>query len=1152
MGNRNKVSIENPAIRASMESFHRAHAEILEMLLDSKPLEEIFNRIARLIEDHSPVKAWCVIALVEGADLSVAAAPNVPEKVIQGLRDLKMLCSTQGSCGRAISSGKTVVIENVREDNELSGFHDFSLKTGIQASWTVPVLDKEDQVIAIITSFYHRPHTPELGEIDRAEDLRHLISLAIAKSHDTTQLRENIMRFKSVAAASSDAIWDLDLVEDSIWWNEGFKKLFGFVGDNTGPSLDQWVQRIHPEDRERVRTSLDAATKGKEPFWSEEYRFLKSDGTSALVLDRAQVLFGPGGDPVRMIGGMSDVTHYRAAQQNLTALNRAFQMLSSCNKLLIRAEEEKQLLTEICKIITNIGGYSVAVVNYADGTPEKRIIPIAQVGLEDRLFFSGAYGFAESAPNGHGPGVTALRSGKTVVCDDIANLPDDLVWKEIAKQLGIHSLVCLPLSNDTHTFGYLGLGSSQRNAVGQDERELLEELADNLAFGITSIRERKQKELIQEVIVKVARTVSAGVGKEFFSRLTLNMVNALGATGGLIGRIDPATDFVTSVAHVLHGEIVENITYGLEGTPCQQVASKSVCVFENNLPELFPSDHFLTELGINSYAGIALFGSGPKPVGILSVIFRDPIPDPDLARSILSIFAERAASEMAREQANSRIADQASLLDKARDAIFTCDLSHHLNFWNKSAERLYGYNAAEAQGESVRSLLHKEHESYDLAHSSTLKYGEWLGELHQIGRDGSPIVVESRWNLVRDSGGNPRSILAINTDITEHRKLETQFLRAQRLESIGTLAGGLAHDLNNVLTPITMSIDLLRRSVSDSRGHELLDTIASSSRRGAEMISQILSFARGVEGRRVRVSGKEIISELGSIVRDTFPKTIIIETHLEDNLWPVLGDSTQLNQILLNLCVNARDAMPNGGKIYISATNFAIDEHYAQTHLEARPGPYICIEVEDTGEGIPKEIIGKIYDPFFTTKEIGKGTGLGLSTVLAITKSHGGFIQSYSEPSKGTGFRVYLPAIPDESSLRDTPSPAPAICRGAGETVLVIDDEENILEVTRQILDSFGYQVLTASDGIEGISLFREHSQEIAAVITDMTMPGLDGPATIHAILEINSNAKIIAVSGIRANGEIARAIGNGVRHFVHKPFSAQTILTALNETLVN
>ena len=1133
-----------------MESFHRSHAKILELLLDSKPLADIFHRIALLIENYSPVKAWCVIALAENSELTIVAAPNIPESVIESLRDLKMLCNTQGSCGRAISTGKTVIIENVREDADLAGFRDFSLETGIQASWTVPVLDKYGRVSAIITSFYHEPHTPQRGEIDRAEDLRHLISLAIAKSRDTAQLRENVMRFKSVAAASSDAIWDLDLVKDTLWWNEGFEKLFGFVGDNSGPSLDQWVERIHPDDRERVRTSLDAATKGKESFWSEEYRFVKSDGTSALVLDQAQVLFGSGGDPVRMIGGMSDITRYRTAQQNLTTLNRAFQMLSSCNKLLIRAEEEKQLLTEICKVITNIGGYSVAVVNYADGTPEKRIVPIAQIGLEDRLFFSGSYSFAEAAPNGHGPGATALRTGKTVVCDDINYLPDDLVWKETAEQIGILSLVCLPLSNDTHTFGYLGLGSSQRNAVGQGERELLEELADNLAFGITSIRERKQRELIQEVIVKVARTVSGGVGKEFFSRLTLNMVNALGATGGLIGKIDPATDSITSVAHVLDGEIVDNITYGLEGTPCQQVASKSVCLFENNLTELFPSDHFLTDLGINSYAGIALFGSEPEPVGILSVIFRDPIPDIELVRSILSIFAERAASEMAREQANSRITDQASLLDKARDAIFTCDLSHRLSFWNKSAERLYGYDAAEAKGRSVRDLLHKDHDNYDLAHASTLKYGEWLGELHQIGRDGTPIIVESRWNLVRDSRGDPSSILAINTDITEHRKLETQFLRAQRLESIGTLAGGLAHDLNNVLTPITMSIDLLRSSVSDSRGRELLDTIASSSRRGAEMISQILSFARGVEGRRVRVSGKEIISELGAIVRDTFPKTISIETHLEDNLWPVLGDSTQLHQILLNLCVNARDAMPKGGKIYISASNFAIDEHYAQTHLEARAGPYICIEVEDTGEGIPKEIIGKIYDPFFTTKEVGKGTGLGLSTVLAITKSHGGFIQSYSEPSKGTGFRVYLPAIPDESALRDTPSPAPAICRGNGETVLVIDDEENILEVTRHILGNFGYQVLTASNGTEGISLFRDHRQEIASVITDMTMPGLDGPATIHGILEIDPNAKIIAVSGIRANGEIARAIGNGVRHFVHKPFSAQTILTALNETL--
>ncbi len=245
MGIQNTLPPENSDSGESIISFHRSHAEILEMLLDSKPLAEIFDRIALLIEDHAPVKAWCVIALADGPDLNVVAAPNIPPEVIDGLRNLKMLCSTQGSCGRAISTRKTVVIQNVREDPKLVGFHELSRDTGIQATWTVPVFDKDDRIIAIITSFYHEPHSPHPAEIDRAEDLRHLIALAIEKSSDASNsgkasLDSNPSQPPAVMP-SGISMWS----EANIWWNEGFTKLFGFSGDESGPSLEEWVTRIH-------------------------------------------------------------------------------------------------------------------------------------------------------------------------------------------------------------------------------------------------------------------------------------------------------------------------------------------------------------------------------------------------------------------------------------------------------------------------------------------------------------------------------------------------------------------------------------------------------------------------------------------------------------------------------------------------------------------------------------------------------------------------------------------------------------------------------------------------------------------------------------------------------------------------------------------
>ena len=256
--------------------------------------------------------------------------------------------------------------------------------------------------------------------------------------------------------------------------------------------------------------------------------------------------------------------------------------------------------------------------------------------------------------------------------------------------------------------------------------------------------------------------------------------------------------------------------------------------------------------------------------------------------------------------------------------------------------------------------------------------------------DGCAITVEGHWTLVRDAEGEPKSILCINTDITERKKLETQFLRAQRMESIGTLAGGIAHDLNNVLAPIVMAIEFLKLKNNDETSLEVLNTIETSAHRGADMVRQVLSFARGVEGQRIIVQPKHLMKDIQKIVADAFPKNIDLRINLKPELWNVLGDPTQLHQVLLNLCVNARDAMPDGGRITISADNVTLDKHYAAMHLDARAGSHVVLQVTDAGSGMSPAILEKIFDPFFTTKEVGKGTGLGLSTSQAIVKSHGG------------------------------------------------------------------------------------------------------------------------------------------------------------------
>ena len=503
-----------------------------------------------------------------------------------------------------------------------------------------------------------------------------------------------------------------------------------------------------------------------------------------------------------------------------------------------------------------------------------------------------------------------------------------------------------------------------------------------------------------------------------------------------------------------------------------------------------------------------------------------------------------------RKRAEEQIREQAALLDQAQDAILVRDLDQKILFWNKGAERLYGWTAEEAVGKNAEGLIYRERSPhFETARQTVSETGEWKGEMHQTRRDGSKIVVASRWTLVRDEDGKANSILIINTDVTEKKHMESQFLRAQRMESIGTLAGGIAHDLNNVLSPILMAIEMLKLQATDETSKKWLEVLRSNALRGADMVRQVLSFARGVEGERVALQPKHLVKEIVKILRETLPKSIEINFNIPDDIWLISADATQIHQVLMNLCVNARDAMLEGGSISIKVDNVVLDENYARMHLEAKPGRFVVIAVSDTGPGMSAEIQNRIFEPFFTTKEMTKGTGLGLSTALTITKSHGGFINVYSELHKGSQFAVYLPAM-------DTPglvTPAAAqtdLPLGNGELILVVDDEESIREITRGTLEAFGYTVLTASDGTEALAIYADRKNDVAVVLTDMVMPFMDGPATIRALHRMNPQVRIIAASGLTAGNKAGEGSLEDVTMFLSKPYTAEKLLKALAQIL--
>ena len=550
-----------------------------------------------------------------------------------------------------------------------------------------------------------------------------------------------------------------------------------------------------------------------------------------------------------------------------------------------------------------------------------------------------------------------------------------------------------------------------------------------------------------------------------------------------------------------------------------------------------------------------IFLSGTMDDAAVSAMLRggatDHVPKDDLSRLGPAVVraVELIRSRRDRRRDEERLREQAALLDLAADAIFVRDLDHRLTYWNKSAERIFGWTAAEAVGRSALELLVRQDGARYLdALKSVIELGEWSGELTHVSKAGVEVTLQSRWRLVRDAEGLPKSMLVINSDITERKKLESQFLRAQRLESVGALASGIAHDLNNVLAPILMSVGLLDDLVADATGKKLLETVRVSAWRGAELVKQILAFTRGVAGHRDVVQLQPLIAEIARILRETLPRGIQICTSGNKELWPVLADTTQFHQVLMNLCVNARDAMPGGGMLSIHAENVTLEARQVSGHEGAKPGRYLELSVADTGTGIAPESLEKIWDPYFSTKAPDEGTGLGLPTVRRIVEAHGGFITVESKLGEGTRFRAFLPAT---ATLPRVLCPDPALLvlpRGRGEKILIVDDERAFQEITGAIFSKFGYHVLTASDGSEAVAIFAEHKGEIDLVVTDMMMPVLDGAATIRELRRLDPNVRIIAASGLSENEVMTRGFDNAT--FLLKPFSTETLLRTVDAKL--
>jgi PAS domain S-box-containing protein len=485
---------------------------------------------------------------------------------------------------------------------------------------------------------------------------------------------------------------------------------------------------------------------------------------------------------------------------------------------------------------------------------------------------------------------------------------------------------------------------------------------------------------------------------------------------------------------------------------------------------------------------------------------------------------------------------------------WTLDLASGRLEWSEETYNIFGIppGSTITQERFFEQVHPKDIEMVRQSWSAALKHKPFDIE-HRIVVKGQTRWVRQKARLEFDASGDPMTAIGTVQDISERKEVEAQFLRAQRLESIGSLSGGLAHDLNNILAPILLAGPLLRRDRSTVGELEALDLIENCAKRGAELIRQLLTFSRGSEGEQISIRWSQLLRETTNMLRETLPRSITVEVSVEENLWSVVGDPTQLQQVLMNLAVNARDAMPEGGTLRLAIGNVLFEAAPSWMPAGSEPGKFVRLTVSDTGQGIDPEIADKIFDPFFTTKPPGRGTGLGLSTVLGIVKGHGGYLNYTSEVGRGTIFEVFLRAgtqsIPEQKTSRSAPIPT-----GNGECVLVVDDESSLRRVVTSLLERHGYRAIAVDDGNQAIELLRRGEPEVRLVITDLMMPGIDGLALASWIRRRPRGPRIIVVTGVLewsgASGTVESLRQIGVDAVVRKPFELAELVATVSRVL--
>jgi PAS domain S-box-containing protein len=938
------------------------------------------------------------------------------------------------------------------------------------------------------------------------------------------KLRQSEEQLRLVIEASRDGLWDHNLKSGIAYLSPRYAEITGLRPGHVPANLDAFGRLVHPEDWPLVLKAMNEHLAGKSPFSEAEYRMLRPDGGERWVWGRGQVVErGPDGTPWRMVGTISDITDRKQAERRILQLNRTYSLLSDINQNIVREKDPHAMLAAACAIAVGDGKFRMAWVAMLDADGHQ-LEPVASAGMVEGYTDSVNIDLRDASRR-RGPMASCFLAGQHSICNDLAHDPNFLPWREEALRRGYRAVGAFPLKVDGATVGVFSLYSDTSHFFDDAELLLLDELAVDIGFALEiSSREKERRRMERELQASEERY------KVIFDNAP-DAVLLAACDGADLGRILAANERADRMHGYLPGELV-----GMRIDELSIVDSEERKV--ENFRRIAAGESVTVEVEHRRKDGTIF----PVEIVASRIVWGGRV-------CVLSF--ERDITERKRaEEAHTRLA---IVVEQATETIVITDTHGTIIYANPAFEKTTGYTRAEAIGQNPRILKSGKQSDDDYrAMWEVLERGEvWQGHFINRRKDGTLYEEDATITPVRDAAGKLVCYAAVKRDVTREVHLERQLLQAQKMESVGQLAGGVAHDFNNMLAATMMHLGLLQGNPDLGRDtQETIQELLDGAKRAANLTRQLLMFSRRSVMEVRLLDLNELVTNLLKMLVRLIGEHIVVRFDRRPGLPAFEGDAGMIEQVIMNLAVNARDAMPNGGGLTIAIEVMQADADRVPAQPGLKPGTFLCLSFSDAGCGMDEATRQHLFEPFFTTKDPGKGTGLGLATVHGIVAQHDGWVEVESEIGLGSTFKVFLPASANKL-IESIPVSAAAAERGH-ETVLVVEDEEDLRELVATSLRTLGYTVFEAENGQAAVNLWQQRGGTgFDLLFSDMVMPeGLTGLDLAGKLKKENPNLKVIISSGY--SGEFAgqsKVAASGIT-YLQKPYNLQSLATTVRECL--